>query len=90
MAARPREAAVAITVQSPYVFASDLVTLREASALFAECGPARQASPQTLRRWAVKHGVTLERVGKDDMASWTELLKVHAAEVDRREAGGKR
>jgi hypothetical protein len=81
---------LAITVQSPYVFAPDLVTLREASALLAECGPGRQASHQTLRRWALKHGVTLERVGKDDMASWTALLKVHAAEVDRREANGRR
>lgn len=80
---------MAVTVHSPYVFASDLVTLHEASAMFAECGPGRQASPVTLRRWAVKHGVTLERAGKDDMASWTALLKVHAAEIARREAGGK-
>lgn len=80
---------MAITVQSPYVFASDLVTLREASALFAECGPGRTAAPNTLRRWARKHDVPLERVGRDDMASWTALLKVHATEVARREAGGK-
>lgn len=89
MAADPGRPTVAITVHSPYAFTSDLVTLREASALFAECGPGRQASPNTLRRWAVKHGVALERVGKDDMASWSALLKVHAAEIDRREAGGR-
>lgn len=80
---------MAITVHSPYVFAPDLVTLKEASALFAECGPGRQASPATLRRWARKHGVTLERVGKDDVVSWSDLLEVHAQEIDRREADGR-
>jgi len=81
---------VAITVQSPYVFAPDLVSMQEAAALFAECGPGRDPDARTLKRWAVKHGVTVEKAGKYDMVSWTALVKVHAAEVDRREAGGRR
>jgi hypothetical protein len=76
---------MALTVHSPYAFATDLVSLKEASALFAECGPGRQASPTTLRRWARKHGITLERAGKDHVASWSDLLEVHAKEIDRRE-----
>lgn len=67
--------------------ADDIVSLKEASALFAECGPGREASPRTLKRWCVKHGVHTTRVGKEDHASWTDLLEIHAEEVDRREAG---
>jgi hypothetical protein len=79
-----------ISVHTPYVFAPDLVTLKEASALFAECGPGRDPDVRTLKRWAVKHGVTMEKVGKDDfIASWTALVKAHAAEIDRREASGR-
>jgi hypothetical protein len=84
---------MAVSTLSPYVSPSapqDLVSLGEAAALFDECGPGRQVSKNTLRRWAVKHGVTLRRIGKDDMASWTDLLEVHAKEIDRREAGGAR
>lgn len=75
-----------MSVHSPYVFASDLVSLKEASILFAECGPGRSASPGTLKRWAVKHNVTVERVDRQDYASWTDLLEIHAKEIDRREA----
>jgi hypothetical protein len=73
---------VAITVHSPYAFTSDLVTMQEASDLFAETG--HEVKPRTLKRWAVKAGVTIERAGRDDFASWTDLLEVHAKEVDRR------
>jgi hypothetical protein len=79
---------LAISVHSPYVFATDLVTLTEASALFAECGPGRQASPRTLKRWAIKHGVTVEKAGQEDVASWSDLLVIHAKEIDRREGRG--
>jgi hypothetical protein len=79
---------MAITVQSPYAFTPDLVTLREACDLFAECGPRYEVTARTLKRWALKHGVTVERAGRDDMASWTDLLEVHRDEIDRREAAG--
>lgn len=80
---------MAATVHSPYAFAPDLVSLKEASALFAECGPAYAVKPRTLKRWADKHGVTVERAGRDVMASWTDLLEVHAKEIDRRQASGR-
>jgi hypothetical protein len=76
---------LAISVHSPYAFATDLVSLQEAADLFAECGPEYAVKPRTLKRWAVKHGVTVERAGRDDVASWTDLLEVHAREIDRRE-----
>lgn len=76
---------MAITVHSPYVFEPDLVTMKEAEALFAECGKRYEVDAKTLKRWADKHGVTTERVGRDVIASWTDLLEVHAKEVDRRE-----
>jgi hypothetical protein len=79
-----------LSVHTPYVFAPDLVTLKEASALFAPCGPGRDPDVRTLKRWALKHGVVMEKAGKDDLASWTALVKAHAAEIDRREAGGRR
>jgi hypothetical protein len=75
------------TVASPYVFDTDLVSLTEASALFAETG--HPATPRTLKRWALKHGVTVERAGRDDIASWSDLLQVHAEEVDRRLGGAR-
>lgn len=81
---------MAITVHSPYVFATDLVSLKEASALFAKCGPGREASPSTLKRWADRHGITVERAGRDNLASWTDLLEIHAKEIDRREGRGRR
>jgi len=74
------------TVASPYVpepAITDLISLAEASLLFAETGHPVQ--PKTLKRWAVKHDVPVRRVGKGDVASWSDLLEVHAREVDRRE-----
>jgi hypothetical protein len=81
---------VATSVPSPYSFASDVVSMKEAAALFAECGPRYEVDSRTLKRWAVKHGVRVERAGRDAFASWTDLLEVHAKEIDRREASGKR
>lgn len=80
---------MAISVHSPYAFNTDMVTMAEASALFAECGPRYKVDPRTLKRWADKHGVTTEKCGRDIWASWTDLLEVHAKETDRREATGK-
>lgn len=76
---------MAISVHSPYVFTSDLVTMQEACVLLAESG--FEVKPRTLKRWAVKAGITIERAGRDDLASWTDLLEVHRDEVDRGEAG---
>ncbi len=77
--------AITVTVASPYAFDTDLVSLTEAAALFADCGPGRDPSARTLKRWALKHGITVEKAGRDDVASWSDLLDVHAKEVDRRE-----
>ena len=80
---------MAISTLSPYEptpAAADPVSLKEASALFAECGREYEASPRTLKRWCVKHGVRTQRVGKEDHASWSDLLEIHREEVDRRQA----
>jgi len=81
---------MALTVHSPYAFATDLVSLKEAAGLFAECGKRYEVDARTLKRWADKHGVTTERAGRDVLASWSDLLEVHAVEIDRREADGRR
>lgn len=81
---------MAISVASPTVPSSaapDLVSLAEASVLLADTG--RPVRVHTLKRWLVKHEVTVvERRGLKDRASWSDILVVHAAEVDRREARG--
>ncbi|MCF0086641.1 MULTISPECIES: hypothetical protein [unclassified Streptomyces] len=62
--------------------APDLLPLTEASLLLEPTGhPAR---PRTLKRWLLKYGrpVTSRR-GMGDQASWSDVLEVHAAEVDR-------
>lgn len=81
---------MAVTTLSPYHpapdNAEDPVSLTEASALFAECGREYEVPVRTLKRWCVKHGVRTERIGRDDYASWTDLLEIHREEIDRREA----
>jgi hypothetical protein len=77
---------MAISVPSPYAV-TDFVSLKQAADQFAECGAGRNPDARTLKRWAVKHGVRMQRSGRDVIASWTDLLEVHAVEVDRREAG---
>lgn len=72
------------TAVNPHVFGPDRVTLVEASALFAETG--HPVDPRKLQRWAIRHGVRVEPCGRDNLASWSDLLEVHAAEVDRRQA----
>ena len=76
---------MAVTSLSPHLPASDLVTLTEASELFRETG--HEATVRTLKRWCVKHGITVERVQRADCASWSDLLEIHAREVDARERG---
>jgi hypothetical protein len=79
---------MAISVHSPYAN-TELITMKEASALLSEGGRKARVDPRTLKRWALKHGVTVERRGRDVWASWTDLLEVHATEVDRRAAAGE-
>ena len=75
--------AIATLSPTPSSRNSDAVTLQEASAQFALTGyPVR---PRTLKRWCLKHGVAVMRHGRDDWASWTDLLEIHAKEVDARE-----
>jgi hypothetical protein len=74
---------MAITAPSPYA-ATDLITLKQACDLFAECGEEYEVDPRTLKRWANKHRVRTTRAGRDVIASWTDLLEVHAKEIDRR------
>ncbi|MBE4761796.1 hypothetical protein [Streptomyces caniscabiei] len=76
---------MAVTSLSPHLPASDLVTLTEASELFRETG--HEATVRTLKRWCVKHGIQVERVQRADCASWSDLLVIHAREVDARERG---
>lgn len=72
---------MAIAQLSPHAPA-DEISLGDASVLFAETG--HPASIRTLQRWCRKHGTAITRHGRADYASWTDLLRVHAAEVDRR------
>lgn len=73
---------MAISNFVPYSPPADLVSLTEASALFAETG--HEASVRTLKRWTQKHGVFVQRIRREDHASWSDLLEIHALEVDRR------
>jgi hypothetical protein len=75
-----------MTSASPYAAPSDLVTLAEAAALFEETG--HPVETRTLKRWCRKHHViVVQRRGCGDAASWSDLLEVHAREVDRRGGG---
>ncbi|MGA5670003.1 hypothetical protein ACPCTG_31550 [Streptomyces pseudogriseolus] len=66
--------------------ARDEIKLKDAVELFRETG--YPISLSTLERQSRARGVLLVRRGKANCASWTDLLKVHAAWVDAREAGG--
>ncbi|MFB8182551.1 hypothetical protein ACFC8N_42510 [Streptomyces sp. NPDC055966] len=58
------------------------ISLGDASALFAETD--HPIAVRTLQRQCKARGVPLTRHGRADHASWTDLLKVHAAWVDGR------
>jgi hypothetical protein len=70
---------VAASLISPYV-ASDEISIGDAVELFSETG--HPISKSTLERQCRLRGVTLVRHGRPNYASWTALLKVHAAWVD--------
>jgi hypothetical protein len=74
---------MAATSASPYSPDADFISLVDASALFAETG--HPVSSSDLKKLAVKSGVRVKKVGRDNIASWSDLLEVHAEEVDRRE-----
>ena len=76
---------MAVTSLSPHLPPSDLVTLEEASALFRDTG--HPVCKRTLKKWCVKHGIPVYRAGRPDCASWSDLLEIHAREVDARERG---
>jgi hypothetical protein len=75
---------VAAHLYSPYV-APDETKLADAVELFRETG--HPLSVTTLERRCRKAGVPLVRHGRANHASWSAMLKVHAAWVDAREAG---
>ncbi|MGH8917429.1 MAG: hypothetical protein ACRD0H_03675 [Actinomycetes bacterium] len=62
---------------------TDFVTFDEASLLFEPTG--RPASGKTLRRWSNAAGIRIERRGKADGASYSDLLDVHAERTDARD-----
>jgi hypothetical protein len=75
--------AIATLSSTPSDPASDMVTLKEASVLFKRTG--HQVSPVTLKRWCARSRVPVIRDGRDNLASWSDLLEIHAAVVDARE-----
>jgi hypothetical protein len=70
---------MAVSYMSPYI-AADEIKIKDAVELFRETG--HPVSIATLERLCRKGGVPLVRRGRPNYASWTELLKVHAAWVD--------
>jgi hypothetical protein len=75
---------MATALVSPYV-ARDEIKLKDAVELLRETG--HPISLSTLERQSRARGVVLVRHGRANWASWTQLLKVHAAWVDAQEAG---
>jgi hypothetical protein len=74
---------MAAPFMSPYI-AADEISLGDAVLLFRETG--HPITVRTLQRQCKAQGVTLSRQGRADHASWTDLLKVHMAWVDARDA----
>lgn len=70
---------MAASFLSPYTPA-DEVSISDAVELLKETG--HPISKSTLERLCRKRGVTIVRRGKPNYASWTDLLKIHAAWVD--------
>ena len=70
---------MAVSYMSPIV-PTDEISLSDALELFAETG--HPVKMDTLVRQCRKRGVLLERRGKHNYSSWTDLLKVHRDWVD--------
>lgn len=75
---------MATALVSPHV-ARDEIKVADAVELFRETG--HPISLTTLERQSRARGVVLVKYGRANWASWTELLKVHAAWVDAHDAG---
>ncbi|MET9436963.1 hypothetical protein [Streptomyces sp. NPDC006551] len=60
----------------PYTVARDLVSYEEASRFFAETG--HSVSVTTVRRWVEEEDLPVERDGKKDLVSFSDLLMAHA------------
>ncbi|MFJ6068996.1 hypothetical protein ACIQHU_38905 [Streptomyces tendae] len=73
---------MATALISPYA-ARDERTMDDAVLLLEETG--HPISKSTLERQCRKRGVSLTRRGRANYASWTDVLKVHAAWVDSRD-----
>jgi hypothetical protein len=71
---------MAISSLSPHLPARDDISIGDAVELLRETG--HPISKSTLERQCRARGVTLVRHGRPNYASWTDLLKVHAAWVD--------
>jgi hypothetical protein len=69
---------------SPLI-ASDEISLGDAVILFKETG--HPITVRTLQRQCRLRHVPLVQQGRAHHASWTDLLKVHAAWVDARNTG---
>jgi hypothetical protein len=65
---------------SPHLPTCDDISISDAVNLFRETG--HPISRSTLERQCRARGVELVRRGRPNYASWTDLLKVHAAWVD--------
>ncbi|MFF7795613.1 hypothetical protein [Streptomyces sp. NPDC007991] len=70
---------MATALMSPFV-ARDEVSLGDAVELFRETG--HPISKSTLERQCRARGVVLVKRGRANWASWSDLLRVHAAWVD--------
>lgn len=56
--------------------ATDWVSYKEASLLFAETG--LPAPVRTLQRWVAEDGLTAVRSGRTDYVSFSDLLEAHS------------
>jgi hypothetical protein len=75
---------VAVSLMSPYVAVNE-TSIGDAVELLRET--PYPISKSTLERQCRARGVTLVRRGRANYASWNDLLRVHAAWVEAREAG---
>jgi hypothetical protein len=74
---------MATALISPYD-AADEIKVADAVELFHQTG--HPISLSTLERQSRARGVALVKRGRANWASWTDLLKVHAAWVDAHDA----
>lgn len=71
---------MAIGLQAPYV-PDDLTSVKDCVSLLADTGHAR--CEKTVSRWIKKHGLPVWRRAGIVHVSFSDILRVHAAEVRR-------